>query len=233
MADAYHTSVACVTASNAEGATNTGKAPKAGRHGPTLSVWRGMRDRCNNEKAASYPSYGGRGIAVCKRWNDSFEAFLADMGERPEGRSIDRIDNDGNYEPGNCRWATQKEQARNTRSNVLYDYEGERVCVAELAERCGLEPAVLRRRLELGMSLDMAMSRAVGQTAEPPSAAQIAMHVYRLRRLELERSGLTADQIANRAFDPAMNIQRRPPTQAALEAARTPPSPVRAARGMA
>lgn len=210
MADAYHATDMCVTASNAEPANISGKAPKSGRHGPTLSVWRGMRDRCTNPKSTSWDNYGGRGITICKRWNESFEAFLADMGERPDGLSIDRIDNDGNYEPGNCRWATQKEQARNTRSNVLYDYEGERFCVAELAERCGLEPAVLRRRLELGMSLDMAMSRAVGQTAEPPSAAQIAMHVYRLRRLELERSGLTADQLANRAFDPEMNTPRIP-----------------------
>jgi hypothetical protein len=92
------------------------------RHGKTgtceHNIWLTMRDRCRNPKNHKFSAYGGRGIAVCDRWN-SFEAFLADMGPRPTSRhSIDRIDNDGNYEPDNCRWATSKEQRANQRAST-------------------------------------------------------------------------------------------------------------------
>jgi hypothetical protein len=88
------------------------------RHGAsdtsTYGSWSGMRNRCLNPSEPRYPDYGGRGITVCARWDD-FANFLADMGERPDGLTLDRIDNDGNYEPGNCKWSTPLEQSQNRR----------------------------------------------------------------------------------------------------------------------
>jgi hypothetical protein len=83
-----------------------------------------MKARCQNPRAANYCSYGGRGIKVCERWQQ-FENFLADMGERPEGQTLDRHpNNDGHYEPGNCRWATKQQQAANRRNTVTIEYRG-------------------------------------------------------------------------------------------------------------
>lgn len=94
----------------------TGRPPTHAMTGTgTYRSWLAMRVRCTDPKHHAWKNYGGRGITVCDRWMESFENFYADMGDRPSGRSLDRVDNDGNYEPGNCRWATRSEQARNKR----------------------------------------------------------------------------------------------------------------------
>jgi hypothetical protein len=87
----------------------------SGKRTPTYFSWQNMRQRCNYPKDVNYVRYGGRGVTVCERWN-TFENFIADMGERPAGRTLDRIDPYGNYEPANCRWATRKEQEANKRN---------------------------------------------------------------------------------------------------------------------
>ena len=94
--------------------TKHGHKPRNGSPSPTYNSWRAMQERCNNPNARGYKWYGKRGISVCPRW-ESFENFLVDMGEKPKGLTLDRTDNDGNYEPGNCQWVTQKEQTRGNR----------------------------------------------------------------------------------------------------------------------
>lgn len=123
----------------------------------TAQAWRNAKTRCFNENNAKFPDYGGRGITMCREWADDFRSFLRDMGECPDGMTLERIDVNGNYEPGNCRWATTAEQARNRRNNVFVDDNGTILRVLALNE--GISYQGLHRRVrKLGESPDQAVS---------------------------------------------------------------------------
>lgn len=121
------------------------------RHGmvgtPTYNSWAGMLQRCR-DPSERFAEWGGRGITVCDRWND-FNNFHQDMGARPPGMTLDRVEVDGNYEPGNCRWATRAEQNQNTRKNRFLTFRGETLCLRAWARRMGLHPTTLTQRLDL------------------------------------------------------------------------------------
>lgn len=117
---------------------------------PTHNSWCAMKQRCNYPAHEEYHRYGARGITVCARWAESFEAFLADMGERPVGMTIERDDTDGNYEPGNCRWATPAEQNRNRSTTIKIERDGKTMCVKDWCEELGLDVDRVYGRIRRG-----------------------------------------------------------------------------------
>ena len=141
-------------------ASKGAKYPGAGaRHGmshkPEHNAWAGMKQRCHNPRNKGFKNYGARGIFVCERWRDSFEAFLADMGRRPtDEHSLERIDNDGPYAPGNVRWATSVEQANNKRDTHLVDFGGRKVSLADAERLSGISQKVLYHRAKAGRTGD-------------------------------------------------------------------------------
>ena len=125
---------------------------------PTYTSWRAMVDRCTQPSHTKWAQYCGRGTRVCERWMN-FEAFLADMGSRPPGTSLDRVDNDGNYEPGNCRWATASEQSLNRSiTRVLTHPDGRTMALTEWARVSGLQVGTLWKRLKSGWSIERAVA---------------------------------------------------------------------------
>ncbi|MBE9031822.1 hypothetical protein IQ266_18975 [filamentous cyanobacterium LEGE 11480] len=119
-----------------------------GKSSPTYVSWLSMHDRLNRTTCNGYENYGGKGIKVCDEW-ESFEAFLQDMGERPNGKTLDRIDHSGDYCPANCRWATAHEQARNRSNNRWISFQGKRRILADWATELGLTGSALARRLDM------------------------------------------------------------------------------------
>jgi hypothetical protein len=128
-----------------------------GKHA-LYAIWKQMRQRCHNPNHPYYASYGGRGIQVCERWRESFSAFVEDMGPRPsEAYSLDRIDNNGDYEPNNCRWATKQEQSKNRSGRRLLTARGETKMISEWAAELGVRIGLLDGRLRRGWSEEAAV----------------------------------------------------------------------------
>jgi len=131
------------------------------KHRNTYRSWEHMIDRCYNDKHPHYRHYGGRGIIVCERWRESFPAFLEDMGDRPDGLTLERIETDSNYEPGNCKWATFTEQNRNKTSGTELTFNGETMSVTEWAERLGVNRITLFSRIDANWSTERVLTTPV------------------------------------------------------------------------
>ena len=129
---------------------------RGGERTPTYLSWSSMRLRCENKNATGYQNYGGRGVKVCTRWlgDEGFLNFLADMGERPKGTSLDRIDNKGDYNPNNCKWSTVEEQLQNRRCAVIIEHNGETKTAAAWAREVGTHRNNILRRLKRGLPID-------------------------------------------------------------------------------
>lgn len=140
--------------------------PGKTKHGlsytPEYRAWQTMRLRCHDSSNARFADYGGRGIAVCERWRNSVEAFIADMGPKPSPKhEIDRIDNNRGYEPGNCRWVLRSENDRNRRSNRMLTFRGETLALVAWCERLGLPTDTVAKRLGAGWSVEQALETPV------------------------------------------------------------------------
>lgn len=201
----------------------------------TYSTWENMVSRCHNPNNPYFQKYGGRGIEVCDRWR-TFENFLADMGDRPSRLySIDRVDNDSGYEPGNCRWATKKEQQRNRRACNYVEVQGRRMCMQEAVEVTGLSATTLLKRQRAGEQLDaprctapaLARARRVRVNGEdltiPAAAKKLGLSVNAARgriaktgtldsppilNVQVAGEWLTADAAAERLGKHHMTVRR-------------------------
>lgn len=130
--------------------------------------WRSMIQRCTNPKNRAYHLYGGRGITVCDRWRFSFAYFVADMGKRPLGTELDRYpNNDGNYEPGNCRWATSSQNSNNRRGNKIITFRGVSRTLAQWADHLQIDRRLIAHRLRMGWAIGRALSTKDHRTSIP------------------------------------------------------------------
>jgi len=135
-----------------------GLTPDNGDHHPLYNTWVVMKQRCYNPKHPKFAAYGARGIVVCERWREDFTAFIADMGERPRGTTLDRRENDGPYAPENCRWATRSQQNRNKRPNVMLTWNGITLCVRDWSTRLGIGASTLSYRIRAGWNVEAALT---------------------------------------------------------------------------
>lgn len=186
---------------------NCRKKEKSPFHHPAYSSWAHMIKRCTNPKNKDYSLYGDRGIKVCDRWLESYYNFVEDMGEKPKERTLDRINCNGNYEPYNCRWATNKEQARNKRNNRLITIHGETKTLAEWAEENEICHSVLIYRIKNGVKPDKLLSK---ERLKPKNYEHFK-NIYRKNNkiIELNGKNLTIAQWARKTgLSPGLIRQR-------------------------
>ena len=131
---------------------------KSYKQSKTYKTWLSMKSRCFNKNTISWHNYGGRGITVCKKWTTSFESFLKDMGEKPEGKSLERINVNGDYKPSNCKWATNVEQGNNRRNNSIIFYKGESKTVTEWSRITGIQRSSIYSRLRNNWDIEKALT---------------------------------------------------------------------------
>lgn len=157
----------------------------------TYRIWAGMKSRCADPKSKYY---GARGIKVCDRWA-RFKNFLADMGERPAGKTIDRIDGSGNYEPDNCRWATYKQQRLNQQRTVVVEFQGRRINMGEVSEISGIDIRRIWQRVHRGWTIEEATNpqfnhRRLSKRSGPVQSLQMELVNARARRSHWKRKGI-------------------------------------------
>lgn len=146
-----------------------GLAVRGEKH-PLYSTWGRIKDRCHNPSCSDYYLYGDKGVSMCDKWRNSFLAFIADVGERPPGTSIDRYPNkDGNYEPGNVRWGTDEMQANNKRNNHVLEFNGKTMSVMMWARETGIHHQTILYRLKHGMSVEAALTIPPHKKSECPA----------------------------------------------------------------
>lgn len=143
-------------------------------------IYQNMLQRCKNPNHSTWHYYGGRGISVCERWigskrGEGFANFLADLGDRPEGFTLERINTNGNYEPSNCCWASRKDQYRNRRSNVFIQWNGESKILKDWETETGIRSDVISRRLEKGLPLDLALTMKSMKSHKSSETIKIAI----------------------------------------------------------
>lgn len=139
-----------------------------GKRRHALAVIRNaMVSRCHDPRDLAFARYGGRGITVCQRWRESLDAFIEDMGPRPAGYQLDRKENDGNYEPGNVRWATRKQNQRNRRNSTMVEHRGRTQHLYDWADELGINPRTLYKRIAvLGWSPERALTTGSARAPE-------------------------------------------------------------------
>jgi len=157
----HTTSCGCVQRKRAAESQLTHGNARRGKLTTEYNIWRGMLSRCTNPAEKAYRHYGGRGIKVCERWLDGFENFLDDMGKRPPGTSIDRIDNNGDYKPDNWKWSTRSEQANNKRNSIRITRDGETKNLKEWTVFYSIDYDTVYKKIYNGMAPNIALDAVI------------------------------------------------------------------------